>query len=139
VADAIFADTLYWQAMATPRDPWNAAARTARETRRAARIVTTEEVLTEFLNALCEGKYLRMRAVEMVDAIRANENVTVVDQSTETFQRGLRRYRRRKDKGYSLTDCISMNTMEDMGLSFALTNDRHFMQDGFIRLIGGDE
>ncbi len=35
------------------------------------------------------------------------------------------------DKGYSLTDCVSMQTMRQGGLTQALTNDRHFEQEGF--------
>jgi predicted nucleic acid-binding protein len=40
-------------------------------------------------------------------------------------------YAARPDKGYSLTDCISMQTMRKEGLTEALTNDRHFEQEGF--------
>jgi predicted nucleic acid-binding protein len=43
-------------------------------------------------------------------------------------------YQSRLDKGYSLTDCISMQTMRTEGLTQALTNDRHFVQEGFISL-----
>jgi predicted nucleic acid-binding protein len=37
----------------------------------------------------------------------------------------------RPDKGYSLTDCISMQTMRKEGLTEVLTKDRHFEQEGF--------
>jgi predicted nucleic acid-binding protein len=43
-------------------------------------------------------------------------------------------YRARPDKGYSLTDCISMQTMRREGLTDVLTNDRHFEQEGFRAL-----
>ena len=43
-------------------------------------------------------------------------------------------YEARPDKGYSLTDCISMQTMRQEGLSEVLTNDRHFEQEGFRAL-----
>jgi hypothetical protein len=42
-------------------------------------------------------------------------------------------YQSRLDKGYSLTDCISMQTMRREGLTEVLTNDRHFEQEGFAR------
>ena len=38
---------------------------------------------------------------------------------------------RRLDKGFSLTDCISMQSMRREGLSDVLTNDWHFEQEGF--------
>jgi predicted nucleic acid-binding protein len=55
-------------------------------------------------------------------------------QSRETFLAGLELYRSRPDKGYSLTDCISMQTMRCQGLTDVLTNDRLFEQEGFLTL-----
>ena len=51
--------------------------------------------------------------------------VRVVPQSREFFPSGLQFYRARPDKGYCLTDCISMPTMRRDGLTEVLTNDRH--------------
>jgi predicted nucleic acid-binding protein len=47
---------------------------------------------------------------------------------------GFELYVARPDKGYSLTDCISMQTMRRDGLTDVLTNDRHFEQEGFRAL-----
>ena len=44
-------------------------------------------------------------------------------------------YRSRRDKEWSLTDCISFVVMEDEGLREALTGDRHFEQAGFVALL----
>ena len=60
-----------------------------------------------------------------------SRTVRVVPQSHESFLDGLALYEARPDKGYSLTDCISMQTMRREGLTDALTNDRHFEQEGF--------
>jgi hypothetical protein len=43
-------------------------------------------------------------------------------------------YSARPDKGYSLVDCISMQTMWREGIAEVLTNDRHFEQEGFRAL-----
>jgi hypothetical protein len=40
-------------------------------------------------------------------------------------------YAARSDKSYSLTDCVSMQTMRRQGLTDILTNYRHFEQEGF--------
>ena len=48
-----------------------------------------------------------------------------------SFEAGLRLYEARPDKGYSLTDCISMQVMRREGIREVLTFDRHFEQDGF--------
>ena len=61
-------------------------------------------------------------------------NVRVVAQTRNSFLAGLELYSTRLDKGYSLTDCISMRTMRREGLTEALTNDRHFEQEGFRAL-----
>lgn len=63
-----------------------------------------------------------------------NHLVIVIPQSRESFLAGLQLYRARPDKGYSLTDCILMVTMRREGLTDALTNDRHFEQEGFRAL-----
>ena len=52
----------------------------------------------------------------------------------ETFQTGLDFYAARPDKGYNLTDCISMQTMSRHGITDVLTDDHHFEQEGFRAL-----
>jgi predicted nucleic acid-binding protein len=47
---------------------------------------------------------------------------------------GFELYAARPDKGYSLTDCISMQTMRREGLTEVLTNHKHFEQEGFRAL-----
>lgn len=110
----VFADTLFWVARARPGDPWSAAASQAeRSLGPNVRIYTTEEVLTEFLNALAGGgPFLRAQAVKMVQAIIDHPDVVVLPASHPSFLRGMERYERRRDKGYSLTDCISMEVMD---------------------------
>ena len=58
-------------------------------------------------------------------------------QSRDSFLAGLELYRARPDKGFSLADCISMQTMRREGLTEVLTNDRHFEQEGFRALFRG--
>ena len=129
---AAFADTVYWVAMARPNDPWQQAAKAARARRASAQLITTEEVLTEFLAAMsCGGEKIRRQAVKMVRAILASPDVKVLAQSHDSFLKGLDLYEQRPDKEYSLTDCISMNAMRAGALSDALSNDRHFQQEGF--------
>jgi predicted nucleic acid-binding protein len=66
-----------------------------------------------------------------VRAILANPVIRVIPQSRGSFLAGLDLYIQRPDKGYSLTDCISMQTMRREGLTEVLTKDRHFEQEGF--------
>lgn len=133
----MFADTHYWLAIFNPKDQWHRAALMARDTLRDdVRVFTTDEVLTEFLNAVCaQGRAIRESAVAFVETIRSNPNVTVLPSSSASLARGMRLFKRRPDKGYSLTDCISMETMRDKALSQVLTNDKHFTQELFTILI----
>ena len=59
----------------------------------------------------------------------------VLPQTRRSFLSGLELYESRGDKGYSLTDCISMNACRTEGIAEVLTNDRHFGQEGFTALI----
>jgi hypothetical protein len=63
-----------------------------------------------------------------------NRSVRIVPQTTVSFSAGLTLYRARLDKGYSLTDCISMEAMRHEGITDVLTNDGHFEQEGFRAL-----
>ncbi len=101
-----------------------------------APLVTTHEVLTEFLTALSRyGPRLRAEAAKTVRDILSSPNVTIAEQTSESFLDGLTRYERRLDKAYSLQDCISMNIMEAEGITEILTGDHHFEQEGFMILM----
>lgn len=134
--NTVFADALFWIARVRPGDPWADAAKQAEERLAPVCLVTTDEVLTELLNALSSGgNRLRLQAVKMVHAILNHPNVRVAPQSRQSFLKGMDRYRDRSDKRYSLTDCISMNLMETEGLRNILTADHHFEQEGFTILL----
>jgi predicted nucleic acid-binding protein len=98
-------------------------------------LVTTDDVLVEFLTALRKGPVLREKAVQVVRAILGNPNVKVIPHSRKSFLEGLDLYAQRQDKEYSLTDCISMNVMKSESIQESLTNDDHFEQEGFRVLI----
>jgi predicted nucleic acid-binding protein len=133
----VFADTLYWGAALHPHDQYRAQAIRAREALGAVRLITTDEVLTELLDGLAErGTHLREAAAYAVRKILSDPRVSVHQQSRESFLAGLRLYEQRYDKGYSLVDCISMTTMRRRGISEVLTNDRHFIQEGFNVILG---
>jgi predicted nucleic acid-binding protein len=77
---------------------------------------------------------VRVQAGNNVAELIDDPAVLVVPQSRESFVAGLELYRARPDKGYSLVDCISMQTMRKEGLTEVLTSDRHFEQEGFRAL-----
>ena len=133
---AIFVDTAYLIALYSRRDQWREAAIDAGRRLGDADLVTTDEVLTEFLTAMSGmGSLFRERAANMVSAMLESDSARVVEQSHRSFLDGLALYGRRPDKGYSLPDCVSMNVMEAEEITEILTSDRNFEQEGFTILM----
>lgn len=132
---AFFADTFYWIALADSNDQAHRRALSLTRERRSWRIVTTDEVLVEFLTFFAAApEHLRRAALGNAHQILQNPGVRVIPQSRESLLSGMVLYGDRPDKGYSLTDCISMQTMRREGLTDVLTNHRHFEQEGFRAL-----
>jgi len=132
---AVFADTFYWAALTRIDDPAHAEAMDLSRLLTPDRIVTTDEVLGEYLTFFAAAKpNIRDHVGRNVAELIENFEVRVVPQSGASFLDGLELYRSRPDKGYSLVDCISMQTMRKEGLTEVLTNDRHFEQEGFRAL-----
>ncbi|HYI95198.1 MAG TPA: PIN domain-containing protein [Bryobacteraceae bacterium] len=131
---AVFADTFYWVALTDPNDDLYRQAAKLDEMLAGVRIVTTDEVLSEFLTFLSGNLWMRNRAVETVRELGRAPNVHIFPQSRQSFQDGFELYAARADKRYSLTDCIAMTTMTHEGITDVLTNDRHFEQEGFRAL-----
>jgi predicted nucleic acid-binding protein len=131
----IFADTFYWTALLNSKDEWHQRVRAFNRTFGSVQLVTTDEVLTEYLNFFSAFEpYIKEGASERVAEIQQDDRVTVIPQAHTTFLAGLQLYCQRTDKGYSLTDCISMQTMKRLKMTEVLTHDRHFLQEGFIIL-----
>jgi predicted nucleic acid-binding protein len=130
----VFADTFYWIALTNPRDSFHHRVLEFSRSLRPQSIVTTDEVLTELLTFSSADQQLRLEASLVVNDVLADDNVRVIPQTRQSFLAGFALYQARPDKGYSLTDCISMQTMRHSGLTDVLTNDRHFEQEGFRAL-----
>ncbi len=132
----VFADTLYWVATIKPDDSYEAAAKEARQAIGPCILVTTDEVLHEFVTAFSKsGPRLRDKAVRIVNELLVSADVKVFAQSRESFLRALHRFSQRLDKQYSLTDCSSMNVMDAERIRDVLTHDHHFQQEGYNVLI----
>ena len=125
-----FADTCFWIALMNPQDDLHQQARSL--TQRYKKIITSQEVLSEFMNFFCgRGNQLRQAAVKLANKIQNHKNTTVIEQTSKSFNQGMDLYSNRADKEYSFIDCISMAIMRERGISLALTNDHHFSQEGF--------
>ena len=131
----LFADTFYWVALLNSRDPFHVRVTSFSRALGAARLVTTDEVLTEVLNWFSRsGAIWRRKVTTLIHDLRNNPNVDVMPQSRADFDTALALYEARPDKGYSLTDCRSMIALHALGISEVLSNDHHFTQEGFTVL-----
>lgn len=129
----IFVDTVYWLALVSKNDRWHGQALDW-SSRIEEQLVTTDAVLTEVADALCRADRRRW-AVEAVEAIRADRSITSISGSAKLFTDGLKLYAARRDKDWSLTDCMSFVVMKDRKIEQALTADVHFVQAGFRALL----
>ena len=132
----VFADTAYYVAVLVEHDELHDRAVAFDAESASQRTVTTDAVLVEVLAYFSRrGRAARLVAVELVDALQADPRATIIHQSAELFFSGVDLYRRRADKGYSLTDCMSMVVCQEHRVTHVLTHDRHFEQEGFNILL----
>jgi uncharacterized protein len=132
----IFVDTSYWIAILNPKDEHHEPARNVSGTLQNITFVTSEMVLTEFLNGFAhKGPQFRRQAYLSVVNMFNAPNLIIVPQTPDQFQQALSFYIEREDKEWSLTDCASILTMMARGINGVVTSDNHFIQAGFAALL----
>ena len=130
---ACFGDTSYFLAMLIPTDVNHAAARRWGQRNRRP-IITTEYVIVEVGNFLSPSPTRHLFS-PFLQTLRSIRRLKLIPASSDLLERGARVYQDRRDKSWSLTDCISFEVMLDNGLTDALTADHHFEQSGFVALL----
>src|SRR2546430_7476012 len=94
---AVFVDTVDRIAIFSKRDSWRDSARQARRRMGAARQITTDDVLVEFLAACAAaGPQTRTEAAGFVRDVLTHPNIEVIPQSRESFLKGLTLYEARR-------------------------------------------
>lgn len=130
---AVFADTSFFLASLNPDDELHEKAIAISREVPAMRL-TTGFVLLEVANSM-SGAGQRSQFVEFYTRLVEHSRARILPVSQELFLRGYELYAARRDKDWSLTDCISFVVMREEGLSEALTHDHHFEQAGYRRLL----
>lgn len=127
---AYFVDTWFFVARADRFDSHYQRARAVERLTQSSQLVTHDGVLTELLAFFAGAGPVNRAAVTAV--VRETfRRMVVVPNDRTLFIRALKHYEQRRDKAYSLTDCMSMVVMRDRGITHVLTNDHHFRQEGF--------
>jgi predicted nucleic acid-binding protein len=129
----VFTDTFFYLAVLIRNDHAHRRAVAASEALRG-RFVTTEWVLTEDADALCNPPD-RESFAKLLALLKADPNTEIVPAGESLFERGADLYARRPDKTWSLTDCISFVVMTERGITEALRGDHHFEQAEFRALL----
>lgn len=125
------ADTWYVIALFDPFDNHHQEARRIDRFTSRDLIATHDGIFSEALAYFSgEGGVVRRRIVDFVRA-RQRDSAWHVARASDLFNRALVLYSQRLDKEYSLVDCVSMTLMRERGITRALTNDHHFLQEGF--------
>lgn len=130
---AVFLDTFFLLAALNPDDGYHEEALGWSEAYDGP-LLTTAWVVSEVADALAAPQHRKVFEM-FYQALKAEKRVRVLPPETACWERGLRLYLERPDKGWSLTDCISFTVMREEGLTEELTRDRHFEQAGFSALL----
>jgi hypothetical protein len=128
----VFVDTGYFVALLAQRDALHASAmKLAREWKESGRsLLTTDAVIIELANFFARGP-LRRRAISAIAQIRGAVGWTIERVTPDRLRRAESLYASHLDKSWSLTDCLSIETMREHRATEAATPDHHFAQAGF--------
>lgn len=131
-----FVDTVAWIALINTRDSLHAKAKVvfANLRKQNYEFITTEFVLLEFANALSAPDF-RVKASKFIEGLQKMADVEIISVSPDLFSLGFELYKNRPDKEWSLVDCTSFVVMEEKEITEAFTEDHHFEQASFIKLL----
>lgn len=96
--------------------------------------LTTHAVLLELANTYSKVRYKPL-AIKLINVINHSPAWQVIPIDNLLMQRGLELFTQRRDKDWSLVDCISMVVARDFQVTEILTMDHHFSQAGFVILL----
>lgn len=106
-----------------------------REFRRATRLITHNYVFAELVALVNARNLPRRNALSYIGDLLDHPLIEVLWVDEAFHRAGLELLFRRTDKSYSLCDAISFLQMQAHGVTDALTTDKHFEQEGFVRLL----
>lgn len=132
----VFLDTGFAIALLSPRDTFHQPASrvAAKMKQNGVRVVTSDAVLLEIGAALAKLSH-RAAAVKLITALRSDPAVDIIGLDGHLFDAAFELFAQRRDKEWSLTDCVSFVIMGQRGIKQALAADQHFAQAGLVPLL----
>ena len=97
--------------------------------------MTTNYVLAEFVPLAHVRKLKRENGLNFLKTFVLLPRLELVWIDEGYHNQAMKLLKKRLDKTYSLCDAVSFVIMREREVSDALTTDRHFRQEGFIKLL----
>lgn len=129
----VFVDTSYIVALVNEKDQNHGLAFDLAEKLTGEHLVTTDAILLEIGNAL--SRNFKRESVEIIEELLTSSDVQVIHLHPQLFRKAFDLYKSRSDKMWGLIDCVSFVVMNELGITAALSTDKHFEQAGFSILI----
>jgi predicted nucleic acid-binding protein len=129
----VFIDTSYVVALVNEKDQNHRLASDLAERFTNQRLVTTDAILLEIGNAL--SRNFKRESVEIIEEFLTSDEVQVIHLHPQLFRKAFDLYKSRSDKLWGLIDCVSFVVMNELGITDALSADKHFEQAGFNILV----
>ncbi len=97
--------------------------------------LTTNYVLAEYTALAHIRGVPRREIIRFSNLILDDESVEIIWVDENLHRQAVALLRERTDKNYSLCDAASFVVMRERGIVESLTTDKHFRQEGFVRLL----
>lgn len=101
----------------------------------ATSYLTHSYILSEFIPLARSRKFPVFEALNFSRHILTDRSIEVVWVDAQLHDAALKLLEKRLDKTYSLCDAVSFVLMREREITDALTTDKHFEQEGFVRLL----
>ena len=103
--------------------------------KRATIRLTHSYIIAEYVALATARRFPRSSALAFVADLLDNPDIETVWVDEPLHREAVELLMGRQDKTYSLCDAVSFVLMRQRGITEALSTDRHFEQEGFIRLL----
>jgi len=108
---------------------------TAQFFRQASRLLTTNYIVAEFVPLSQTRRFKRDDTLNFLINLCSLPRLELIWIDEDLHNQAMNLLENRLDKNYSLCDAVSFVIMRERGINEALTTDKHFAQEGFIKLL----
>jgi len=134
----LFVDTSGWGNLVDRSQPFHTLAATLYRLARQQNysILTTNYIIAELVALLTSPLRLtRLQIITFIQSLKQSPYINILHIDAATDAQAWQLLISREDKNWSLVDCSSFVVMRQRNITEALTNDTHFEQAGFVRLL----